>query len=224
MPQHAPNAVQTHPTRRSERPASTCCLWSDRNLQSAHPHPQGGRPMKLSLKIAVGLVLALAAVAASLAIAARFADGPLAIIAGGPFTTGEVHEGPPPDWAFVKDIETIEMQSLNPARSRTTWVLHYDGRVFIPCGYMNSFWDASGSSGPLKPSATAASSPASTAGCTSRTWCASSRARFSKPFWPNFRASMSASPYRWRRSPLVPYGYSSSPRGPPIPKPRSFRP
>ena len=79
--------------------------------------------MKLSLKIAVGLVLALAAVAASLAIAARFADGPLAIIAGGPFTTGEVHEGLPPDWAFVKDIETIEMQSLNPARSRTTWVL-----------------------------------------------------------------------------------------------------
>ena len=96
--------------------------------------------MKLLLKIAVGLVLAVVAVIASVVIGARFADGPLEIIAGGPFTTGEPHEGPPPDWAFVKDIETIEMQSLNPARSRTTWVLHHDGRLFIPCGYMNSLW------------------------------------------------------------------------------------
>ena len=96
--------------------------------------------MKLLLKIAVGLVLAVAAVIASVVIGARFADGPLEIIAGGPFTTGEPHEGPQPDWAFVKDIQTIEMQSLNPARSRTTWVLHHDGRLFIPCGYMNSLW------------------------------------------------------------------------------------
>lgn len=96
--------------------------------------------MKLLLKIAIGLVLAVAAVIASVVIGARFADGPLEIIAGGPFTTGEPHEGPPPDWAFVKDIQTIEMQSLNPARSRTTWVLQHDGRLFIPCGYMNSLW------------------------------------------------------------------------------------
>ena len=96
--------------------------------------------MKLLLKIAVGLVLAVVAIIASVVIGARFADGPLAIIAGGPFTTGDLHEGPPPDWAFVKDIETIEMQSLNPARSRTTWVLQHDGRLFIPCGYMNSSW------------------------------------------------------------------------------------
>ena len=96
--------------------------------------------MKLLLKIAVGLVLAVVAVIASVVIGARFADGPLAIIAGGPFTTGDLHEGPSPDWAFVKDIETIEMQSLNPARSRTTWVLQHDGRLFIPCGYMNSSW------------------------------------------------------------------------------------
>ena len=96
--------------------------------------------MKLFAKIVLGLVLAIAAVVAAVLIGARFADGPLEIIAGGPFTTGELQAGPPADWSFVRDIDTIEFQSLEPPRSRTVWVLSHEGRVFIPCGYMNSTW------------------------------------------------------------------------------------
>ena len=96
--------------------------------------------MKLFAKIVLGTVLAIAAVVAAVLIGARFADGPLEIIAGGPFTTGELQSGPPTDWSFVRDIETIEFQSLEPPRSRTVWVLAHEGRMFIPCGYMNSTW------------------------------------------------------------------------------------
>ena len=90
------------------------------------------------LRFLVSLVLALVLLGAGLLIGARFADGPIEIIAGGPFRTGVLQSGAEPDWSFVRDIPTIEFQSLEPERSRTTWVLYHDGRVFIPCGYMTS--------------------------------------------------------------------------------------
>ena len=76
-------------------------------------------------------------------IAARFHDGPfdgaLAIVAAGPFETGELQRGSEePDWAFLRDYFTIEFQLLDPARSRTTFVMEHDGRIFIPSGYMNT--------------------------------------------------------------------------------------
>ena len=96
--------------------------------------------MQTLLRAVIGLMLALVAVIAIVLIGARSADGPMALIAGGAFTTGTLHEGPMPHWAFVDDFETIEMQSLNPQRSRTIWVVQADGRIFIPCGYMDSWW------------------------------------------------------------------------------------
>ena len=70
---------------------------------------------------------------------ARFADGPLEIIAGGPFATGEV-AAEEPDWAFAKGYSTVEFQLLNPEASRTNWIAVHDGRVFIPSGYMTTWW------------------------------------------------------------------------------------
>ncbi len=96
--------------------------------------------MKLLLRILGGLVLALAVIAAAVLVGGRFADGPLGVIAGGPFKSGEPHRGAEPDWSFVKEMETIELQTVAPARSRTTWVLYHNGRVFVPCGYMDSTW------------------------------------------------------------------------------------
>lgn len=88
----------------------------------------------------VGLIVLALVVIAVVAVAARYSDGPLGPFAGGPFTSGAVHSGPEPDWRFLADRETVEFQLLEPARSRTTWILVYDDRVFIPCGYMNSEW------------------------------------------------------------------------------------
>lgn len=100
--------------------------------------------MKRTLRIAGGLTLLLGAAVGGLLVAARFHDGPLEIVAGGPFTSGERHTGPEPDWRFLRDYSTVEFQLLDPPRSRTTWIMEHDGRIFIVSGYMNTlvgrFW------------------------------------------------------------------------------------
>ena len=86
----------------------------------------------------LGVALAvLLAVVASVAIAARLSDGPIGPFPGGPLVAGERIDGPVSDWAFVDPVEEIELQLLNPPRSRTTWILAHEGRAYIPCGYPN---------------------------------------------------------------------------------------
>lgn len=72
-----------------------------------------------------------------LVFSAGFSDGPLAVIRGGVFTSGELVTSEP-DWTFAKDVTEIEFQLLNPATSRTAWIAVADGRVFIPSGYMDT--------------------------------------------------------------------------------------
>ena len=102
--------------------------------------------MKLKWRILGGfgvLTLGLALAAVGVVVAARFHDGPfagpLAIVAAGPFKTGELQRGSEePDWAFLRDYPTIEFQLLDPPRSRTTFVMETGGRIFIPSRYMNT--------------------------------------------------------------------------------------
>jgi hypothetical protein len=69
----------------------------------------------------------------ALFIGARFHDGPLSMIPGGPLASGEIVSGAIDDWSFAEAIETIELQLTQDDTSRTTWVLVSDGRAFIPC-------------------------------------------------------------------------------------------
>ncbi len=96
--------------------------------------------MKAILRIALGLLGSLVLLVVVVVIGARFADGPIAIIAGGPFTSGELVSGPEPDWSFARDIQEVEFQLVDPPRSRTTWILEHEGRIYIPCGYMTTSW------------------------------------------------------------------------------------
>ena len=96
--------------------------------------------MKTVLRIALGLLGSSILLIVVVVIGARFADGPIAIIAGGPFTSGELVSGPEPDWSFVRDIQELESQLVDPARSRTTWILEHEGKIYIPCGYMTTRW------------------------------------------------------------------------------------
>ena len=81
-----------------------------------------------ALVVLIGLVL----------VGARFHDGPIAMIAGGPLVAGDLYAGPEPDWRFVHDIKTVELQLLSPPRSRTTWILELDGKLYLACGSMNT--------------------------------------------------------------------------------------
>lgn len=89
-------------------------------------------------KILAGILATLVTLLILTSLAARMSDGPVAIFAGGPLTSGELVEGPDPDWGFAREVPTVELQLLEPPRSRTTWILVDDGKLYIPCGYMNS--------------------------------------------------------------------------------------
>ena len=83
------------------------------------------------------LVAGIVVIVLAFFVVTRFTDGPMGIITGGAFSSGEV-VSEEPDWRYVKDYDIVEFQLLDPARSRTTWIVEHDGRIFIPSGYMLS--------------------------------------------------------------------------------------
>lgn len=68
----------------------------------------------------------------------RFHDGPIEVFAGGPFKSGQLIEGANPDWNAYTDLVTFEVQTITPPRSRTTWLVVVEGRLFVPSSYMNT--------------------------------------------------------------------------------------
>lgn len=99
---------------------------------------------KWTVRILVALALLLILLGGITLIAARTHDGPLggalAIVAAGSFESGELYTGPEPDWSFLRDYETVEFQLLDPPRSRTTWIMEHENRIYIVSGYMNSWY------------------------------------------------------------------------------------
>ena len=94
--------------------------------------------MQTALKIFGGLVGFVIAAVALFFLYARFHDGPIAIVAGGPFTSGALYTGPEPDWSALRTRPEVEFQLLEPARSRITWVAEHAGKPYIVSGYMNT--------------------------------------------------------------------------------------
>jgi len=81
---------------------------------------------------AIGVALAaLVLLVVAVFVGARFSDGPLAIVPGGPLRSGEWVEADRVDWSFAADVEEIEFES--GGRSRTTWVVVHEGEAYIPC-------------------------------------------------------------------------------------------
>ncbi len=72
-------------------------------------------------------------------LAMRASDGPIAVIPGGPFRSGEPTPIPD-DWSFLRDRMEVEFQTMDPATSRTVWVGVHDTRLFLISGYMNSWY------------------------------------------------------------------------------------
>ncbi len=91
---------------------------------------------KLLRLIALFLLLLLFTTGAGL-VGMRFHDGPLEILSGGPFRSGELAPTPT-SWEFLKNRQQIEFQTLEPQTSRTVWLGVVDGRLFLVSGYMNT--------------------------------------------------------------------------------------
>lgn len=92
--------------------------------------------MQLLRFICVVLVSVPVTLFGALAVKARFSDGPSVIFSGGPLVAGEMVTGPEPDWSFVRPIRAFELQLLNPARSRTLWIVEVDGKLYLNSNYM----------------------------------------------------------------------------------------
>jgi hypothetical protein len=75
----------------------------------------------------------------TLVVSARSSDGPSVLFSGGPLVAGELVTGAEPDWSFARDVGTIELQLLDPPRSRVIWIVEYEGKVYVVSGYMGSF-------------------------------------------------------------------------------------
>ena len=88
--------------------------------------------------IIFGLVLIPTTAVVTAAAKQRFEDGPNRMFSGGPLVAGELHSGPDPDWRFLDDVATIELQLLEPAQSRRIWIAQLDGKLYVWSGYMDS--------------------------------------------------------------------------------------
>ena len=72
-------------------------------------------------------------------LAMRLSDGPVAVIPGGAFRSGE-STPIPDDWSFLRDRMEVEFQTMEPATSRTVWVGVHDTRLFLVSGYMTTWY------------------------------------------------------------------------------------
>ena len=93
--------------------------------------------MQILMWLAGAIGVALLSVTA-LVMGARFGDGPITIIPGGLLTSGERFNGTEPDWTFASDIMEMELQLVEPPRSRTTWLQVHGKKLYVVSGYMNS--------------------------------------------------------------------------------------
>jgi hypothetical protein len=91
------------------------------------------------LLIALGVVLLVPIVAiGTLLVASGYSEKPSQVFGGGKLVNGELVTGPEPDWGFARDLPTIELQLLDPPRSRVIWVVEYQGKPYVISGYMSS--------------------------------------------------------------------------------------
>ncbi len=90
--------------------------------------------------VVVGALILIPVVAiGTLAVASGSADPPSAFFGGGPLLDGELVTGPEPDWSFVGDVGVVDLQLVDPPRSRVVFIADHDGKLYVVSGYMGSF-------------------------------------------------------------------------------------
>jgi len=92
---------------------------------------------RLVLQWVASLLSIALATLAFVAIFARFMDGPVAAFPGGPLVVGRLVAERDVDWSFAESLDTIELQLVEPPRSRTVWFVLHEGALYVPCGVPN---------------------------------------------------------------------------------------
>src|SRR5882672_8339557 len=96
--------------------------------------------LKRVLRIsAIGVALVIVSLIGTVLVAQRIADGPIGPLGGGPLRAGTLVTDPNVDWSFLDGGKEVELQLVEPPRSRITGSLVYDGQLYIPCD-LGFFW------------------------------------------------------------------------------------
>jgi hypothetical protein len=91
------------------------------------------------LLVALGILLLIPIVAiGTLLVASGYTDGASRLFGGGELVSGELVTGREPDWSFAHDLPTIELQLLDPPRSRVIWIVEHEGKPYVVSAYMSS--------------------------------------------------------------------------------------
>ena len=85
----------------------------------------------------IGFILLIFVSIGTLLVLVRSADGPMEILSGGPFKTGELVTNVS-DWSFLEDKMTVELQTMLPPRSRTMWLVVHENRPIVLSSFMNT--------------------------------------------------------------------------------------
>jgi hypothetical protein len=88
---------------------------------------------------AIAAAVLVVSLVATLLVAQRVADGPIGPFGGGPLRTGTLVTEPDVDWSFLGGGKEIELQLVEPPRSRITGSLVYEGQLYVPCD-LGFFW------------------------------------------------------------------------------------
>ncbi len=82
----------------------------------------------------VALVAVLVAVPVGTGVVARFWDGPIGPVPGGPLRTGTLVSEPDVDWSLAQgSFGEIELQLVEPLGSRIVGGMVYEGQLFAIC-------------------------------------------------------------------------------------------
>ncbi len=93
--------------------------------------------MTTGLKWFLGILLLVLLLVVCLLMYVRFHDGPVEIVAGGAFQSGELVTDVE-DWSFLDEFVTLEMETRHTQRSRVLWLAVHDNRVYVYSNYMKS--------------------------------------------------------------------------------------
>lgn len=87
--------------------------------------------------VALGLIAVILVAIVGIRITQRVADGPIAFLQGGPFTSGELVEAPVTDWSFGIGKPTA-FELVGFGTSRTAGYVMHDGVAYMTCdlGFM----------------------------------------------------------------------------------------
>ena len=94
-----------------------------------------GQVIRKLIRLAFIAFATIAALVGSVAIVARFSDGPIFVFPGGPLIAGQRVEYASVDWEEFADVREIEFQLESPPRSRVTRMTIHDGKPYVPCAF-----------------------------------------------------------------------------------------